>query len=127
MSGGNDQPWREKSRADEQKLHTKAGQSGRGCNTSRSPILPGLCHVNAAATWDEGYCTLSGEVCGIRIERCNPSRKTWLNPQKSVWAIVPEKSVKADGGKGPAVAGNTACQESDVLKAVARERMSARG
>lgn len=50
-----------------------------------------------------------------------------LNPQKSVWAIVPEKSVKADGGKGPEVAGNTACKESDVLKAVARRRMSARG
>ena len=38
-----------------------------------------------------------------------------------------EKSVKADGGKGPAVAGNTACKESDVLIAVARKRMSARG
>ena len=48
-----------------------------------------------------------------------------MNPQKSVWAIVPEKSAKADGGKGPAVAGNTACKESDVLKAVARKRMSA--
>ena len=105
----------------------KAGQSGRGCNTSRSPILPGLCHVNAAATWNEGYCTLSGEVCGVRIVRCNPCCKAWLNPQKSVWAIIPEKSVKADGGKGPAVAGNAACKESDVLKAVARKRMSARG
>ena len=53
--------------------------------------------------------------------------EAWLNIQKSVWAVVPEKSVKADGGKGPAVAGDTACQESDVLKAVARKRMSARG
>ncbi len=53
--------------------------------------------------------------------------EAWLNIQKSVWAVVPEKSVKADGGKGLAVVGNTACQESDVLIAVARKRMSARG
>ena len=43
---------------------------------------------------------------------CNPYCKVWLNSQKSVWAIVPEKPVKADGGKGPADAGNTARQES---------------
>jgi len=103
----------------------KAGQSGRDCNTSRSPILPGLCHVNAAAAWKEGYCTLSGEVCGERSASCNPCRKAWLNPQKSVWVIVPEKSVKADGGKDPAVAGDTAWKVSDVLIAVAQKRMSA--
>ena len=38
---------------------------------------------------------------------CNPCRKAWLNLQKSVWVIVPEKSAKADGGKDPAIAGNT--------------------
>ena len=91
------------------------------------PYYPDSVNVNAAATWNEGYCTLCGEVCGERGASRNPCRKAWLSPQKSVWAIVPEKSVKADGGKGSAVAGNTACQESDVLKAVARERMSARG
>ena len=69
----------------------------------------------------------AGRSVGLCIERCNPCRKAWLNPQKSVWAIVPEKLAKADGGKGPAVAANTACKESDVLIAVARERMSARG
>ena len=91
------------------------------------PYYPDSVNVNAAATWNEGYCTLSGEVCGESGEGRNPCRKAWLSPQKSVWAIVPKKSVKADGGKGPAGAGNTACQESDVLKAVARKRMSARG
>ena len=33
---------------------------------------------------------------------CNPYCKVWLNSQKSVWIVVPEKSVKADGGKDPA-------------------------
>ena len=89
------------------------------------PYYPDSVNVNAAATWNEGYCTLCGEVCGERTVRCNPCCKAWLNPQKSVWAIVPEKLVKASGGKGPAVTGNAACQESGVLKAVARERMSA--
>ena len=51
--------------------------------------------------------------------------EAWLNIQKSVWAVVPEKSVKADGGKAPAVAGDTAWKVSDALIAVARKRMSA--
>lgn len=28
--------------------------------------------------------------------RSNPYRKVWLNPQKSVWTIVPMKSEKSD-------------------------------
>ena len=91
------------------------------------PYYPDSVNVNAAATWNEGYCTLCGEVCGKRTVRCNPCCKAWLNPQKSVWVIIPEKSVKADGGKDPAVAGDTAWKVSDVLIAVARKRMSARG
>ena len=69
----------------------------------------------------------AGRSVWERTARCNPCCKAWLNPQKSVWTIVPEKSVKVDRGKGLAVAGNTACQESGVLKAVARKRRSARG
>ena len=49
-----------------------------------------------------------GEVCGERSASCNPCRKAWLNPQKSVWVIVPEKSANADREKDPAVAGTTA-------------------
>ena len=105
----------------------RRGRADEAATQVEVPYYPDSVNVNAAATWDEGYCTLSGEVCGIRTVRCNPCCEAWLNPQKSVWAIVPEKSVKADGGKGLAVVGNTACQESDVLIAVARKRMSARG
>ena len=59
---------------------------------------------------------------------CNPRRKAWLNPQKSVWVIVPEKPVKADGGKDPAIAGNTvrtgpehaesSCSKEDVCRRI---------
>lgn len=41
-------------------------------------------NVNAASTWNEGYCTLSGENCGERVEMRNPHRKVRLSPQKSV-------------------------------------------
>ena len=49
-----------KSRADEQKPHIRHLQGGRACITKQSPILPEPCGVNAAATWDEGYCSYPG-------------------------------------------------------------------
>ena len=45
----------------------------------------------------------AGRSVWERTARCNPCCKAWLNPQKSVWTIVPEKSVKVDRGKGLAV------------------------
>ena len=69
----------------------------------------------------------SGRSMGGRIARCNPCCKAWLSPKKSIWVIIPEKSMKADGEKDPAVTGNASRQESGVLKAVARKRMPARG
>ena len=68
----------------------------------KSPI-PGLCHINAAAAWNEGYCTLSGEVCGACIKwDVTQYCKVWLNPQKSVWVVVPRKPMKVCRGKGSA-------------------------
>ena len=70
----------------------------------------------------------AGRSVGKRGTSRNPCRKAWLNPQKSVWAIVPEKSVKADGGKDPAVADNAtrkgiervedSCSKEDVCQKI---------
>jgi hypothetical protein len=49
-----------KSRTDEQKPHIRHLRGGRACMTKRSPILPDPRGVDAAVTWDEGYCSYPG-------------------------------------------------------------------
>ena len=54
-------------------------------------VLPKPCSVDAAATWDESYESLPGEVWTIRDEGTSlkPYRDVWLNVQKSAEVIVP--------------------------------------
>ena len=72
-------------------------------NKSKSNTTQDSVSVNAAAAWNEGCWTLSGEIWVERSDRSKAHRKVRLNIQKSAQTIVLEKLVKARGGKGLAV------------------------
>lgn len=58
-----------KSRTDGQKSHIRLKWGGRAYKTRRGSILPEPLPVNVAVTWDEGYCTLFGEVCVVSSQQ----------------------------------------------------------
>ena len=76
-------------------------------NKPKPNSYPKIYGVNVADGWRERLRTLTGEVCTVCYAEhlfsmflSNPYRKVWLSVQKSAQAVVPEKSMKIDGGKG---------------------------
>ena len=89
-------------------MPTKTKSKDREGRDQIPVVLPKPCSVDAAATWDEGYGFLPGEVWTVSEEetRHNPYSDVRLNVQKSAEAIVPGRGMSLEdgstnGGEGP--------------------------